>query len=79
MRSVWNVVTFDHLFVGQAAAFIADTTGAYRLEKGPPMLVLLLHELGVVVELVLRGTARGGSETVRRRGKQNSLSILSRT
>jgi len=65
MCTVWNVVTFDHLLVGQALTVIANTAGPYRFEEGPAMLILLLHELGVVVKLVLRGTAEGGGLEVR--------------
>jgi hypothetical protein len=55
MGTVRDVVTFDHLLVGEQAALIADSAGPDRLEEGPAMLVFLLHELGVVVELVVRG------------------------
>jgi|WetSurMetagenome_2_1015567.scaffolds.fasta_scaffold00112_30 hypothetical protein len=67
MGTVWHVVAFDHLLVREALAFFADTTGPDRLEEGLPMLVLLLHELRVVVELIVRGTDGPGITRLRRR------------
>lgn len=64
MGTVRHVVAFDHLLVGEALAFFADTTGSHGLEEGPAVLVLLLDELGVVVELVVRG-ANGQERSAR--------------
>ena len=53
MGAVWDVVAFDHLLVGQARAFFADASSTDGFEEGLAVLILLLHELGVVVKLIV--------------------------
>lgn len=62
MGPVRHVVAFDHLLVGEALAFFTDATSTDGLEEGLAMLILLLHQLGVVVELIVGRTDRTGQE-----------------
>ncbi len=52
VSTILDVVTFNHLFVRQPRAVIAHTTSLDGLEEGVAILILLLNELGVVVEFV---------------------------
>lgn len=52
MGTVRNVVTFNHILIREQPAILTDTTSLDGLEKGVAILVLLLNELGVVIEFV---------------------------
>ena len=52
MRSVLDVLALDHLLVVEPRAVIADTTCLDGFEEGLTVFILLLDQLGVVVELV---------------------------
>jgi len=73
------MVTFEHLLVWKAAAIIADASGLDRLEKGLAMVVLLLHKLGVVIELVQgRGNGQECSASKLEHGYNGLLEELDR-
>jgi hypothetical protein len=52
MSTVLHMVALNHLLMGQPRAVIADTTSLDGLEEGVAILILLLNELGIVVEFI---------------------------
>jgi hypothetical protein len=63
VRAVGHVVAFQHLLVRQPGAVIADAPGLDGHEKGLAILVLLLDELGVVIELVCESKGQSRKKT----------------